>query len=395
MLKNIIMLQKVRFRLVFNRACRLNRNGEGLVQIECSQGSRRIYISTHVYVKPLFWNPVQMIHGHPLSQGLNAALLQMLIEVEQIELDYIRRGVHPTLMMIRDALREHMSPSARLRDFIREVVSNSDRKEHTKQGYQTLLNNLERFRKGSLVADVDYQFIIKYDSWLKKENLMHNTRVGRLRMLRAIMNEAVARELIARNPFERFQIPPMTPKQGYIPAEKLKKLKKLKVSGRKELVRDAFLFCCFTGLRFCDIVTLRSTHISNDGWIKKQMVKTGFTVEIPMGKIFNGEAIDIIKKYGTIEKISTRLGQNGTVNSILRELFSRIGLADCHYTFHTARHTFAQLLLHQGMPMTAVQQMLGHQKMETTQIYGQRDRKTLLAEMRKVKYDNKPKTQKQ
>lgn len=45
--------------------------------------------------------------------------------------------------------------------------------------------------------------------------------------------------------------------------------------------------------------------------------------------------------------------------------------------------------------MTAVQQMLGHQKMETTQIYGQRDRKTLLAEMRKVKYDNKPKTQKQ
>lgn len=62
---------------------------------------------------------------------------------------------------------------------------------------------------------------------------------------------------------------------------------------------------------------------------------------------------------------------------------------------HCLRHTFAQLLLHQGMPMTAVQQMLGHQKMETTQIYGQRDRKTLLAEMRKVKYDNKPKTQKQ
>lgn len=382
MLKNYIMLQKVRFRLVFNRARRLNRQGEGLVQIECSQGGRRIYISTHVYVKPDCWN-AGLVTDHPLSQGLNAALMQMLIEAETIELEYVRRGVYPTLPMIRDALREHTSPAARLRDFITEVINSSDRKEHTKEGYMTLRNNLERFRKGSLVSDIDHQFIVKYEAWLRQEGLMHNTRVGRLRMLRAVMNEAVAREIIAKNPFDRYQIPQMTPKRGFIPAEKLRKLEKMKVAGKKEeLVRDAFLFCCYTGLRFSDMVTLRSTHISDDGWIKKRMVKTGFVVEVPMKELFGGAALDIVRKYGTIERLSTKIGQNGTVNQVLHRLLSAVGI-DEDYTFHTARHTFAQLLLHQGIPMTAIQQMLGHRKLETTQIYGERDRVTLLAEMRK------------
>ena len=385
------MLQKVRFRLVFNRARRLNRQGEGLVQIECSQGGRRIYISTHVYVKPEYWG-AGLVKDHPLAQGLNAALMQMQIEIENIELEYVRRGVCPTLIMIREALKEHTSPAAKLRDFITEVINNSDRKEHTKEGYMTLRNNLEKFRKGSLVSDIDHQFIVKYESWLRQEGLMHNTRVGRLRMLRAVMNEAVAREIIARNPFDRYQIPQMTPKRGFIPADKLRKLEKMKVAGKKEeLVRDAFLFCCYTGLRFSDMVTLRSTHISPDGWIKKHMVKTGFVVEIPMAEIFDGAALAIIKRYGAIEKLSTKLGQNGTVNQILHRLLTSIGI-DEDYTFHTARHTFAQLLLHQGLPMTAIQQMLGHRKLETTQIYGERDRQTLLTEMRKaIKTKNKTK----
>ncbi len=112
------------------------------------------------------------------------------------------------------------------------------------------------------------------------------------------------------------------------------------------------------------------------------MVKTGFVVEVPMKELFGGAALDIVRKYGTIERLSTKIGQNGTVNQILHRLLSAVGI-DEDYTFHTARHTFAQLLLHQGMPMTAIQQMLGHRKMETTQIYGERDRVTLLAEMRK------------
>ena len=84
----------------------------------------------------------------------------------------------------------------------------------------------------------------------------------------------------------------------------------------------------------------------------------------------------------TIERLSTKIGQNGTVNQVLHRLLSAVGI-DEDYTFHTARHTFAQMLLHQEITMTAIQQMLGHRKLETTQIYGERDRVTLLAEMRK------------
>ncbi len=46
------MLNKISYKLVFNRSRRLNQRGEGLIQIECCQQKRRIYFSTHVYVKP-------------------------------------------------------------------------------------------------------------------------------------------------------------------------------------------------------------------------------------------------------------------------------------------------------------------------------------------------------
>ena len=68
--------EKIRYRLVFNRARRLNRRGEGLVQIECQQGKRRIYFSTGVYLEPKYWRD-GMVVEHELSNDLNIILRRM------------------------------------------------------------------------------------------------------------------------------------------------------------------------------------------------------------------------------------------------------------------------------------------------------------------------------
>ncbi len=377
------MLKKIRYRLVYNRAGRLNKRKEGLIQIEMEQNGKRMYLSTHTYLREGMWEGGLVSDRHPLSAGLNASLLTQLMECERVELDYIRQGVYPSLMMVRDAIREKMAPGATVYDFIVNMMSTGNRKTHTRQGYMTLANSIEKWRKGLLLSDVDFQTITRYERYMHDCGLAHNTIVGRLRQLRAVMGEAVRRKIVEKNGFDGYQIGRMESKHGYLTDGQLRSLEEMNLHGRKARVRDAFLFCCWTGLRFSDFVTLKDENLK-DGWIVKQMVKTGYEVEVPTDRIFSGKAAMMIGRYGSVSALVKKLGRNSQVNQILHEILEPLKL-DFKATFHTSRHTFATLLLQQGVPMTAIQQMLGHRKLETTQIYGERDRKTLEGQLKKIK----------
>ena len=375
------MLRKIRYKLVYNRARRLNKRGEGLIEIECTQQKRRIYFTTHTYVKPENFAD-GMVTGTPNATGLNYALCLMIQDVERVELEYIKKGVEVSLPMLREAVRSHISPAAKLHDFGLQVVEQSERKELTKLNYQTLLNNIEKFRKNALVSDVDYQFLVNYDKWLRESGIAHNTRISRLRLLRALLNEAIKRDIIQANPFDRFRIQQMVSKKGFLTAGQLRKLERLELKGKEEKVRDAFLIGCYTGLRFSDIVTLRNEHIKG-GWLTKKMVKTGFMVELPIGELFGGKMAELIAKYnGTVERVTKVLGSNAAVNKVLRQLLNTVG-ADSKITFHSSRHTFATLLGQSGVQLTTIQKLLGHQKLQTTQIYSEVDRKAITNDLKK------------
>lgn len=375
------MLNKIRYRLAFNRAGRLNKQGESLIEIECTQQRRRIYISTHVYVKPENFAH-GAVNGTPNAEELNYALYLMIQDVERIELEYIKRGVTVNLPMLREAVRSHISPAAKLRDFGLQVVEESERKNLTKLNYQTLLNNLERFRSGLLVTDIDYQFLVSYDKWLRDSGIAHNTRIGRLQLLRALLNEARKRDIINTNPFERFRIQQMVSKKGYVTADQLHKLERLSLHGNEERIRDAFLVGCYTGLRFSDIISLRQEHIK-DGWLTKKMAKTGYIVEVPVAKLFDGKMLEIIEKYGKIDNLAKNIGSNASVNKVLRLILDRIGV-DPKITFHSSRHTFATLLGQKGVHLTTIQKLLGHQKLQTTQIYNEVDRMAITNDIKKA-----------
>lgn len=369
------MLNKIRYKLVFNRSGRLNYRGEGLIQIECSKFDKKIYFSTHTYVMPY-----QFVHGivvnHYNQDGLNYALYRMIQEIEQVELEYIKKGVDVHLLLLKDAVRSHISPAAKLSEFGMEVVSQSERKKSTLLNYKTLLNNLEQFHKGSTLTDIDYSFITSYDKWLRDSGVSHNTRVGRLRLLRALLNEAKKRDMITVNPFDRFRIQQMVSKKGYLTSEQIRKIESMSLKGSEDKARDSFLIGCYTGLRYSDIISLRNENIKN-GWITKKMVKTGFVVEIPIKDLFDGKMVTLIEKYGgDIEKLTKSISDNATTNKMLRRILDKIG-ADPKITFHSSRHTFATLLGQKGVQLTTIQKLLGHQKLQTTQIYSEVDRKSI------------------
>ncbi len=375
------MLNKISYKLVFNRSRRLNQRGEGLIQIECCQQKRRIYFSTHVYVKPENFKHGSVIET-PNADSLNYVLYQMIQEVELVELEYIKKGVEVHLPMLREAIRSHISPAAKLTEFGTQVVEQSERKNLTKLNYQTLLNNIEKFRKGTLITDIDYQFIVSYDKWLRESGIAHNTRISRLRLLRALLNEARKRDIVQTNPFDRFRIQQMVSKKGFLTIEQLHKLEKMPLKRYEDKVRDAFLIGCYTGLRFSDIVSLRNEHIAK-GWLTKKMAKTGFIVEIPIAELFAGKMIQLIDKYdGNIERVTKALSNNSSVNKTLRNILDRLKV-DPKITFHSSRHTFATHLGQSGVQMTTIQKLLGHQKLQTTQIYSEVDRKAITNDLKK------------
>ena len=376
---------KIRYRLVFNRSGRLNRKGEGLVQIECQQGKRRIYFSTKVYLEPKYWR-YGMVIDHELATDLNVILRRMRIDIERVELDFMKRDVRVTLPMLREAVMSNTAPSAKLTDFGRAVIAASDRRDVTKANYRTLMNDIDKFRCGVRVDECDYSFVEKYDLYLKDSGVQHNTRVGRLRLLRAVLNEAVKRDMIAKNPFDRYRVEGMTSRHGFLGDGDIAKLERLTdLTGMEAMVRDAFLFCCFTGLRWSDFKALQPDDIKN-GWIRIVMQKTNQPVAIPYSRLFEGRAQLLLDNYGgDIRRMNDHLPSNSHVNSTLRDLLRKACInPDFRVTFHTSRHTFASLLLEEGIPVTSVQRMLGHTKVQTTQIYAEVTERTIEKDVRRL-----------
>lgn len=374
------MHTKMTFKLVFNKQGKLNKNGTGLIEIECRQGVKRKYFTTKTYVKKNQFVR-GMVVNHELADDYNYYLFNLKLEYEKIELDYFRKGISITLDMLKSAVKEHSAPNAKLIDFGSEVVNSSSRKEHTKDSYKTLFNNLQKFKKDISLSDIDYNFIVKYNNWLKEQGIMHNTIVGRLRNLKAILNEAKRRKLITENPFDNFKIPSMTNKKGYLTRGDIKKLENVELTNRENKVRNAFLFAVYTGLRFSDIVTLKNENIVNK-WLKKKMIKTEINIELPLEDLFDGKALELLNNYKSIESFSKSISANGTSNKILKEIARKAQLSKIP-TFHMARHTFATILLEDGVPVTTVQKLLGHTKLTTTMIYSEVSENTIKKDIKK------------
>ena len=114
-----------------------------------------------------------------------------------------------------------------------------------------------------------------------------------------------------------------------------------------------------------------------------QTEKTGYDLKIPLYLVFGGKALDILSRYPSINEF-TRIGCNADTNRHLSTL-QQLAKIKTRITFHTARHTCATLLGHQGVPITTVQKILGHTKLTTTQLYSEVMADTIVRDLSNVK----------
>ena len=360
------MLEKIRYRLVYNRQNRLNRQGTALVQIEAYLNQRKSYFKTNIYLKPECWSKdgAQVIN-HPQSNELNAMLYEKILELQAIELSYWKRGLESNLSTLKEAVKKGIKPVVSFLKFAIQTIENSDRKPGTKDNMLGTVATLKEFRNVIEFTDINYTFLKEFDAFLRNKNLKVNTVGKHMRILRTLVNEAINEGYILQEayPFRKFKIKKEKKEHNFLMPADLEKLENLELPDRKNNSRhilDAFLFCCYCGLRFSDFKQLTYKNlVTVDGkeWLVMNSIKTGVKLNIPLYLLFNGKALGIMRKYDSIEQLAAL------------------------FTYHTSRHTCATLLVHQGVPITTVQKLLGHTSVKTTEIYSEVFDETIIKDL--------------
>ena len=172
----------------------------------------------------------------------------------------------------------------------------------------------------------------------------------------------------------RFHMEPVN--RGFLTDEEILKIANKDFGiGRLELVRDVFVFSCFTGLAYIDVYNLAPENIvtlNGKQWIMTKRQKTSVETNVLLLDIPKS----IIAKYSGKTYRDGKLFPmltNQKLNSYLKEIADICGIKK-NLTFHLARHTFATMSLSKGVPIESVSKMLGHTNIKTTQIYARAPR---------------------
>lgn len=386
-------MQKIRYRLVFNRKKQLNHQGAALIQVEASLNKRKIYMSTRVYVRPAEWDyHTSSIVNHPHAISLNAWLYEFILNLEGLELALWKRGIIPTLLQIKEAVKSKRTADLSFQRFCISVIDSSNRKPGTKCNLRGTLSMLDEFSPSYTWDDLTYTFLKDFENWLLSRGAAVNTVAKHLQNIRTLVNEAISAGYMSADadPFRNYSIKHEKVPHRFLNPDELKQMERAKVSGKLAHVRDAFLFCCYTGLRFSDFRNLKEDYfrkINGQPWLMIKTEKTGYDLKIPLSIIFGGKALGVLARYPSVDAF-TNIGCNADTNRNLFEI-QRIAKIKTRTTFHTARHTCATLLCHQGVPITTVQRILGHTKLTTTQLYSEVMADTIVRDLCNVQKNGK------
>ena len=336
-------MDKIKYRFVYNRKKQLNKQGTALVQVEASLNQRKIYFKTNIYLRPEYWDKrTAQVCNHPQADDLNSMLFEFVLHLQGIELSLWKRGVPATLSLLKDAMKKNRPVNVTFPVFAKEYVQHSDRRQSTKENLITTINVLQEFRPGLDFKDITYTFLKDFEVYLREKGNGVNTVAKHLRQLRTLVNEAINQGYIHADayPFRKYKIKQKKGRHEFLTPDELRKLENLEINDRKlRHVLDAFLFCCYVGLRFSDFCQLTPANfikVNGKRWLHFKSIKTGIELRLPLHLLFEGKALAILDKYNIAEFAS--LGSNSEVNKCLAQI-TMIARIKKHVTYHTARHS--------------------------------------------------------
>ena len=372
-------MNKIIYSLVYNRKKSLNKRGVALVQVEAYLNRKKKYFSTKVYLRPDQWDAKKLlVKNHPNADALNRLIYEFMAMIEKRELELWQQGKPITLEILKEMLSEQQEQEDKSSfiPFFKHEVMTSNLKESTKRNHLSTLALLQDFKKNVTFSDLTFEFVSSFEYFLQSKGYHTNTIAKHMKHLKRHINVAINKEYmdIQKYAFRKYKIKTVENGHTHLAPEELEKMETLQLTGRYikyQKTLDAFLFCCYAGMRYSDFVNMKPENIvemHQETWLIYKSIKTGTEVRLPLYLLFNGKGIQILNKYQANLQDFFHLRDNSNVNKELIIITRLAGLSK-KVSFHTARHTNATLLIYNGVNITTVQKLLGHKSVKTTQIY--------------------------
>ncbi|MBI3234697.1 MAG: site-specific integrase [Bacteroidetes bacterium] len=372
-------MEKISYKLVFNRKKQLRKDGTGAIQIECYQNGKRKYFDTKIHVEPIYWDDKnkRVKGGHRQHVEFNYSLKEQITDLERFEHGERVNGKSIDLLKLAEYQKGNIQKSF-TQYFKNYIQTDLSIKEITKKRYRDTLGKLERFRADILFDQLNYTLITEFDQYLRGLKLAVNTVHGHHKNIKKVIHLAINNDILIKNPYSKFKVTKERTNKTALTESELKLIENYTIAQDDKLMRikDMFLLSCYTGLRYSDISILSSENIYKNklGYILKiESYKTGKPLELSLYLLFqnaNGMSKPelIIQKYIEILEHKPFKIENQYYNRCLKELAQSVGIKKI-LTSHVARHTFGTIMASKKIPISILKELMQHSDFATTNIY--------------------------
>jgi len=364
--------------------------GETKIYVSLVLNKKRMKISSNLFVPISNWDSSK---GYP--RGTTFEIKQLMMKLDEIKNKYFdcyhkllienksftTEDIKNEFLGIKDAEQTLM----KIFEYHTEITKNT-LAESTKRHFRGTEKYFREFLSEALhISDIplsrlNLKFLTDFEQFIYRKNktnkfpCKHNSMLKHIVRFRKIVNIAIMNDWLDKDPFMKYKSSYLPTNRGFLTSDELLAIELTNLTiQRLKIVRDLFIFSCYTGLAHVDAMNLKLDNIcmgiNKKSWIKTTRTKTKIPVNVPL--LPTAEMILERYKDSPLVKQGYVLPQfsNQAANSYLKEIAIFCGISKT-LTFHMARHTFATTVtLTNGVPIETVSKMLGHTSIKTTQIY--------------------------
>jgi integrase/recombinase XerD len=381
---------------------------EGLIYVRITVNGEQTEISLKEKIPVKHWNLMkQHVDGRsPQIKALNTHLDNVKFKIKEKYRSLLDKEVTITAQIMKNAYLGN-EPEQKGHS-ICELMAYHTKMEGEKlspgtmKNYVTTEDYVKKFIKTKFgkedlfLKQLNQEFIIEFEYFIRNNPIKeHDPCAGNGLMKHMERLKKMARwsrqlGWLEQDPFIDYKLSFKRYKRKKLDLTELTKIEKQIFSNQSiAYVKDLFLFSCYTGLAYADVMALKPENLEKDSeaklWCKIYRQKSDEFAAVPLLSI----AIEIIQKYADHPKALNRgtvfpYTSNQEVNRCLKIIGEVCGITK-YMSFHLARHTFATAVtLKNGVPIETVSKMLGHKKISTTQIYADVDEEKLNIDMESV-----------
>jgi site-specific recombinase XerD len=376
--------------LFYVKSSKAAKNGLLPIYQRITINSVRLELSTNRFVEKSKWNTSagKMKGNSEEARLINSHLDLLKIKIYETEKHFLNNNLEINaqtfknkLLGVEEKQRKLISIFEQHNIRMKELIG-KEYSINTFKKYETTISHTKEFLKHQYsindisITQINIAFLNDFDFYLRTiKNCNNNSTIKYMRNFGKIVKQCHVNGWIEKDPYLNYKGKVKEVERVFLSQEDIETLinKEIKIQ-RLDLVRDMFLFSCFSGLAYIDVFNLKKYNIvrgiDGDKWISTHRQKTDVASKIPILPVTKM----IIDKYENHPQSINQdkllpILSNQKMNAYLKELADICNI-DKELTFHIARHTFATTVtLTNGVPIESVSKMLGHKNLRTTQHY--------------------------